>query len=182
MRERVQHADRLRFSVGLLPHPPQCAHWGTFPRWGKDGGDRERGDFIRHFASPIHLAVPEKCCRLTLSFAFFDRCGKGALALSAPGGARTPFPRARGRLLSGGPSPSLRDTSPRRGERQAVRNRDSPCAGKAFVGRSLSVALRHLSPGTPLRGWGEASISPLFVVNPYKSATTTSSGGLQIAL
>ena len=20
----------------LLPHPPQCAHWGTFPRWGKD--------------------------------------------------------------------------------------------------------------------------------------------------
>ena len=21
---------------GLFPHLPQCAHWGTFPRWGKD--------------------------------------------------------------------------------------------------------------------------------------------------
>ena len=39
------------------------------------------------------------------------------------------IPRVRGRLLSGGPSPSLCDTAPRRGERQAVRDRDSPCAG-----------------------------------------------------
>ena len=66
------------------------------PAGGRTAETGERGDLIRRFAPPIHLAVPEKCCRLTLSFAFFDRCGKGALALSAPGGARTPFPRARG--------------------------------------------------------------------------------------
>ena len=108
---------------------PVCA-LGHLPPLGEGVAETgERGDLIRRFAPPIHLAVPEKCCRLTLSFAFFDRCGKGALALSAPGGARTPFPRARRRLLPGGPSPSLCDTAPRRGERQAVRDRDSPCAG-----------------------------------------------------
>ena len=21
--------------MNLLPHHPQCAHWGSFPRWGK---------------------------------------------------------------------------------------------------------------------------------------------------
>ncbi len=49
---------------------------------------------------PVHLAVPENCCGLTLILAVFDRCGKGALTLSATGGARAPFPRARGRLRS----------------------------------------------------------------------------------
>ena len=49
-------------------------------------------------AVPVHLAVPEKCCGLTPSLAFFDRCGKRALAFSATGNARTLFPRARGRL------------------------------------------------------------------------------------
>jgi hypothetical protein len=35
----------------------------------------------------VPLAVPEKRCGLTLSLAFFDRCGKSALASSATGGA-----------------------------------------------------------------------------------------------
>ena len=47
---------------------------------------------------PVHLAVPENCCGLTLILAVFDRCGKGALAFSATGSARASFPRARGRL------------------------------------------------------------------------------------
>ena len=59
--------------------------------------DLLRGDLIRHFALPVHLAVPEKHFSLTLILVFFDRCGKGALASSATGSARAPFPRARGR-------------------------------------------------------------------------------------
>jgi hypothetical protein len=47
---------------------------------------------------PVRLAVPEKRIRLTLFFAFFDRCGKTVLASSATGGASTLFP-SRGRLL-----------------------------------------------------------------------------------
>ena len=47
---------------------------------------------------PVHLAVPENCCGLTLILAVFDRCGKGALAFSATGSATASFPRARGRL------------------------------------------------------------------------------------
>ena len=49
---------------------------------------------------PVHLAVPENCCGLTLILAVFDRCGNGALAFSATGSARASFPRARGRLCS----------------------------------------------------------------------------------
>ena len=44
----------------------------------------------------LHLAVPGKCCRHTLIFAFFDRCGNCGLAFSATGSARPQFPR-RGR-------------------------------------------------------------------------------------
>ena len=39
--------------------------------------DLLRGDLIRHFALPVHLAVPEKHFSLTLILVFFDRCGKG---------------------------------------------------------------------------------------------------------
>ena len=42
--------------------------------------------------------MPENPVGLALILGIFDRCGKGVLALSATGGARAPFPRARGRL------------------------------------------------------------------------------------
>ena len=51
-----------------------------------------RGDLIRRFAPPVHLAVPEKCCGLTFFLAFFDRCGKSAIASSATGSAMALFP------------------------------------------------------------------------------------------
>ena len=41
----------------------------------------------------FHLAVPEKRCGLTLSLAFFDRCGNSGLPFSAPGGGRPQFHR-----------------------------------------------------------------------------------------
>ena len=50
------------------------------------------GDLIRRFAPPVHLAVPEKCCGLTFFLAFFDRCGKSAIASSATGSAMALFP------------------------------------------------------------------------------------------
>jgi hypothetical protein len=36
--------------------------------------------------------VPEKCFRLTLTFAFFDRCGNSGFASSATGSAKPQFP------------------------------------------------------------------------------------------
>ena len=37
MREKVTKAATLEWwrLMNLLPHHPQCAHWGSFPRWGK---------------------------------------------------------------------------------------------------------------------------------------------------
>ena len=52
----------------------------------------------------IHLAVPEKCCGLTLFLAFFDRCGKGTSPSSATGGGLVPFPL---------PGPTLIETTKR---------------------------------------------------------------------
>ena len=59
---------------------------------------RDPGTSSTASGPPVHLAVPENCCGLTLILAVFDRCGKGALAFSATGSARASFPRARGRL------------------------------------------------------------------------------------
>ena len=38
MRERASPSPCFRRcgTSQLLPHPPQCEHWGTFRRWGKD--------------------------------------------------------------------------------------------------------------------------------------------------
>ena len=49
--------------------------------------------------TPIHLAVPEKRCGLTLFLAFFDRCGNCRLPSSATGSGSLQFHRAR-RVLS----------------------------------------------------------------------------------
>ncbi len=38
------------------------------------------------------LAVPEKCCGLSLFLAFFDRCGNSVLPFSATGSGRPEFP------------------------------------------------------------------------------------------
>ena len=37
MREKLTKAatQEWRSLMNLLPHHPQCAHWGSFPRWGK---------------------------------------------------------------------------------------------------------------------------------------------------
>ena len=56
------------------------------------GNDPLRGDLIRRFAPPVHLAVPEKSCGLTFFLAFFDRCGKSAIVSSATGSAMALFP------------------------------------------------------------------------------------------
>ena len=60
-------------------------------------GGRIRTNDLRVVASR-RLAVPEKCCGLTLILAFFDRCRNCGFPSSATGGGNPQFPRARGRL------------------------------------------------------------------------------------
>ena len=56
------------------------------------GNDPLRGDLIRRFAPPVHLAVPEKPFGLTLILRLFDRCGNTGFASSATGSAKPAIP------------------------------------------------------------------------------------------
>ena len=73
------------------------------------GNDPLRGDLIRRFAPPVHLAVPENPIGLALILGIFDRCGNCRLSFSAAGSESLQFSR-RGKHsgLSGMPAPTYR--------------------------------------------------------------------------
>ena len=62
--------------------------WRAVAKQAREWQMRQGGEI----SFSVHLAVPEKCCGLTLFLAFFDRCGKGTSPSSATGGGLVPFP------------------------------------------------------------------------------------------
>ena len=92
-----------------LRSPSKCAllSWLAPP---KAGGELalapERGIVgrkaapLRRFATPVHLAVPEKPVGLALILGIFDRCGNSGFASSATGSAKPESPVAgRGKCV-----------------------------------------------------------------------------------
>ncbi len=92
MRDGVRFADRsksspkaipfLSYSFFLIPYSPN--------KTPPSSAFRETAD------ATFRLAVPEKRCRLSLIFAFFDRCGNSRFPFSATGGGNPQFPLGRG--------------------------------------------------------------------------------------
>ena len=74
--------------------------WRAVAKQAREWQMRQGGEI----SFSVHLAVPEKCCGLTLFLAFFDRCGKGTSPSSATGGGLVPFPL---------PGPTLIETTKR---------------------------------------------------------------------
>ena len=137
---------------GDCPEHPACSSpSGGGCREATGEGEKCKASASRHFQPPVMIRASPSSAPL---------CALGHLPPLGEGrrrrGARGPhsasasreiggchLPRARGKLLPGGPSPSLCDTAPRRGERQAVRDRDSPCAGETRA--ALMTQLNYLS-------------------------------------
>ncbi len=124
----------------------------------------------------VRLAVPEKCCGLTLILAFFDRCGNCGFASSATGSARPQFP--------GGPHkycciPVGRGPVPRcvqiRNEELGMMNARSGAFPVCHCERNKTKS-KPSESGFDLE---PAQIASVFVVFPANSFRSSRRGGLR---
>ena len=146
-----------RLGTGSPPHPPQCAHWGTFPPRGRLGGWRRSGAetffrknafsayFLLEKASQIGLRISEEIVPRTDQSQPSPNPASGNERLSKPG------------VQGACPRPSFSPFLGRNGDPRRAGGPPGRCAprlGKAPTTRRVRPTGGPRAPGPTWRAYG----------------------------
>ena len=151
------------------------------------GNDPLRGDLIRRFAPPVHLAVPENPIGLALILGIFDRCGNCEFPSSATGGGNPQFPLRRGggskrRIATPVCAPVRNDRERRPHPLQCAHWGTFPVRGEGYgsciVMWPYKGTERDVEDAVPYKETGEGTGGREAAGHPYEG--TESGGGLTL--